>query len=140
MADEIVTAADVLAAAGTKVTLVKAGEAITPGQSVYLDTSNDRWKKAIATGTALQAGGSGVAIAVSEALLDGAPLVIVQGGNLDPGFTPVVGMLYYVGNDGAGGIMAQGDLLSTDKVTQLGIGTSATNLRMKPWATGESKA
>lgn len=114
-----------------------AGATITAGQSVYLDTGQtpSRWELAQADGTALEAGSAGIGIALHGAS-DGQPLAVQVQGSITIGGTAVVGEIYLV-SAAAGGIAPEGDITTaTQRVTILGVGTSATVIKLHPLASG----
>lgn len=123
MADLTVTAASV---SGTTQTIL-AGETITAGMAVYLKSSNNRWMKAQCDGTAEEAG-SGVRLGVAlHGSLAGQPLIVQESGTISIGATVTVGVLYCVSAT-AGGICPQADLVSTNKITVIGMGATAETI------------
>ena len=129
MADITVTAANVQEVAGASTQTVTYGATITQGQSLYLDTSVDKWKLADCDSTAATAGSGGVAIALTSGA-DGQKGIIVTSGNVDLGATLTVGEIYVLSGN-AGGIAPEGDLASNDYVVVLGVATAADNLKMQ---------
>lgn len=125
MADLTVTAASVTGVTQS----ILAGETITAGMSVYLKTSNNRWMKAQCDGTAEEAGsGTDTGIALHGSL-NGQPLIVQKTGICTPGATVAVGTIYCISAT-AGGICPIDDLVSTNKVSILGIGATASTLDM----------
>jgi predicted transcriptional regulator len=124
VADLTVTAASVLADPAANLETGTAGETITAGQSVYKSASDGKLYKADANLSAGAATTYGVALHGS---LAGQPLTIIRSGNLNPGATVVVGTIY-VQSAAAGGIAPVSDLASGWNVTQIGIGTTASNI------------
>lgn len=141
MSDLSVTAANVAALASSinRTDDVVAGAAVTPGQTIYKDTSVNRWLPAQNDVSVIAAGSSGIAIALNGASGDGQPLKIMYSGNINVGATLVVGESYYVGTN-AGGICPVADIGSTDWVTFLGIATSTSNLRLQPLVSSTQRA
>jgi hypothetical protein len=133
-----VTPASVLKGSGATVVNGLAGATITAGQSVYFDSATAKYKLAQDDGTAEEAGASGVGIALNGAS-DGQPLSVQTQGPITIGGTVAVGESYYLG-DAAGAVVPYGDLGSTDKITYLGVGTSATVIALQPHVTGAAKA
>lgn len=124
MADISITAANVARVTGGVTREFNAGATITAGQFVYLD-ANNAWQLAQCDGTAIQAGSgtrTGVALHGS---LSGQPLAVQETGTITIGGTVAVGTLYCVGA-AAGGIAPFEDLVSTNKLSIIGIGVSTT--------------
>ena len=132
MADVVVTAAEVLPTTATQKTQGTAGATITAGQTVYLDSSDNKYKLADADASATTAAVVGIAL---NNAADGQPLTIAIGGSLDPGFTVTVGTIY-VQSGTAGGIAPAADLASLDYVTIIGIGLTAASLSLAIKASG----
>lgn len=134
MAEITVTAANVALSSGDAAVGV-AGETITAGMAVYLKSSDSRYWKAQADGTAAEADAVGIALHGS---LAGQPLSIAKpGAVINIGGTTAAGVFYYVGTT-AGGIGLSGDLASTNRVCQLGYatGTSGAVFNVKITNTG----
>lgn len=125
MADITVNAAIVLAQSGAKTEDGTSGEALTAGQSVYKNVTDQKWYKANAAGNAATAGAGGVAITLTTAPGAGQPVKLFKSGSIAIGGTVAVGMAYYVSDANAGGIMPQGDLSSNAYVTFIGHGTTS---------------
>lgn len=123
MADISVTAENVIKGSGATIQHVTAGETITAGQVVYLDSTDNEYKKADNT-TATLATAIGIAL---NGASDGQPLTILTKGDLNPGGTVVVGEVYCVSGSG-GGIAPDLDIVSADFRTVLGIGETASNI------------
>ncbi len=135
-ADITVTAASVLGAANQQISDETAGATITAGQVVYRDsTSSNQVKPAQAT-TLAKAALRGIALNNAAA---GQPVKVQTGGDINPGGTVVVGQIYVVAADAAGGIAPYADLASTNYVTIVGIGTTATNITLSIKAGGIAK-
>lgn len=128
MAALTITATQVLEGAGALTMVKNAGEAITAGQVVYLDSSTNTWKLAQCDGTAAEATARGIAL--NGAAL-GQPVKAQTAGyiTLGAGAAPVVGTVYFV-SPTAGGISPVADLGSTNYVSVLGVGGSTNILRM----------
>jgi hypothetical protein len=127
MADVVVTATEVLADSGTITGDYTLGAAVTAGQVVYADSSDGGAVKPADADASLAA-----ATAVGIALNGGAdaqPCKVAIGGTLDPGFTVTVGTIYVV-SDTAGGIMPAADLETGDYVGVLGVGITASQLKL----------
>ena len=126
MAAVTVTAAEVLPI--TSVSYVTtdgiAGATITAGNALYLDSTTSTWKLAQADGTSAEGTCTGIAACGGGS---GQPIKIYTSGAIDPGFTVTVGTTYVLGA-AAGSIYPIADLLSSDFVSILGIGISASRL------------
>ena len=128
MADLTITAAEVTYTVGaiTKYTGV-AGATITAGQACYIDTaSSNVVKLAQSDGVALEATIKGLALHGASATQ---PITLAIAGNMDPGGTCVVGETYVLSRV-AGAIAPIGDLATGDFVSHVGIGTTASNLKL----------
>jgi len=125
MADITVTASSVALVDG-QTSNYTAGATITQGQAVYLDaTDGDKAKPADADAVA-SAAAVGIALTAAST---GQPVVVQKSGNINPGGTVTVGQVYVVSTT-AGGIAPTADTLSGDFVTFLGIGTTASNIKL----------
>jgi hypothetical protein len=127
MADQTVVAAEVLPGTVTKYVNGIAGEALTPGQLVYLTGGKYSKANAAAEGTAALAG-----VVAGGGLATDHPVVLFVEGTYDPGFNVTVGEAYFLA-DAAGLICPHADLASGDYVSELGIGstTSLIDLNIK---------
>ena len=137
MADLTITAASVLPGSNAKKKTGTAGASITAGQTVYLDSSDNKYKlfdADSATAAARELAG----IALNNAA-NGQPLTVQYEGDITIGATVVAGVTY-VGSDTAGGIMPTADVETGDYVTVIGIGISTTQIRMKLIASGVAAA
>lgn len=122
MADLTVTAASVLFTSGTKETGV-AGATVTAGQALYLDSATNTLKLAVAT-SAAPADAVGIAL---HAAGSGQPVTYAKHGSLiNIGATTAKTTTYMVSAAAAGGIAAQADLASTNKIVRLGYATATT--------------
>jgi hypothetical protein len=132
MADVTVTAAEVLPDAGTQTIQGILGATVTAGQTVYLDASTNTWKLADANASALTANCKGIAMNGGVA---GQPVTVCNGGTLDPGFTVTVGTVYVLSAT-AGGIAPADDLTTGMYTTILGVGITASQLKLQILASG----
>lgn len=137
MADLTITPSSVVKGTGASVTDGTAGGTIAQGDSVYFDSATNTWKRAQADGTAEEAGASGVGIALNGAS-SGQPVKVQTSGPNTIGATVTVGQSYVVSAT-AGGIAPLADLVSTNRVTPLGWGISATQLSLSPLYLGVQK-
>lgn len=138
MANLVQTAANVHAdgsASDCKFELVQCGEAITAGEPVYQLSTDSKYYAAQAD-TAAKAAAKGVA--VTSAALNGYAFVVLNG-PVDVGATVAVGVMYYVSNTN-GAICLESDLGTGHFVTKLGIGATASQIRVGITSTGIQKA
>ena len=119
MADLSITAANVRVNSDAVTVLVQFGEAVTPGQPVYV--SSGKYYKADADDANKYAA---TAIAVSNASADDYGLIQTKG-TLNIGATTVEGTVYVV-SDTAGGIKPTADLATGDYTTILMVATDAS--------------
>lgn len=124
MAALTITAANVaVGASTTKTRLVQAGEALTQGQAVYLNTTDNKWYRADSNASATTARAG--AIVLSPAATNGYAIISVPAelpgqSLINLGATLVVGQVYCVGAT-AGSIVPITDLTTGDYVTILGV-------------------
>lgn len=112
-----------------------AGATITRGLSVYLDTTANTWKLADSDLSAAAAGSLGLfGVSLSDVVATQAMLVFISG-DLGMGVCLTAGKVYCI-NTVAGEIIAHAELASGTRVTILGVATSTSNLRCRPWYTG----
>lgn len=132
MAAIAITAANVVTAGGGSVNKDKVfGETVTAGQAVYLK-SDDRWWLSQCDGTDAEIAVGGIALNGGAA---NQPAAVQTSGLLTIGGTVAAGVPYYVGR-AAGSIVPFADLLSTDKVSQVGYGISVTQIYIQRTLTG----
>lgn len=134
MADLVVTAANVAQAANVTRETGTAGETLTAGQSVYLKSTDSKYYKAKASGTAEEAGSNGFGVALHGALAN-QPITVQKGGTITIGATVAVGTEYVISAT-YGGIAPRGDLVSTNKYTRLGYATTTTIIQLDEAYTG----
>ncbi len=127
MADITITAANVVAGNGARITHGTAGAAVTAGQVVYKDAADGKFKLADCD-SATAAVRSPVGIALHAAAAN-QPLAIVNSGPVTIGATLTAGVTYYL-SPNAGGIAPVADLASGDYPVIMGIATSATVLNV----------
>jgi hypothetical protein len=121
MTDLSITAASVLWVSGVRPIAGKAGETITPGQTVYLDTTTNTWK--------LTDGDLDAASLCGGVCLDGGVSsrdiwIAPPGAFIQIGATPTAGTIY-VCSLTAGGICPWADLASGDYVMVLFVGVAS---------------
>jgi len=126
-----ITPASVVGLEGDKEQRI-AGGTITAGQVVRLSGAaviaavNDTSANAAAYGIALNGGGSGQ------------PISVQKGGDITIGGTVAVGKIYALGT--AGGIIPVDDIAGSEFVTIIGVGISATAIRLSIKAGGVAAA
>ena len=121
MANLVITAASVLAAADASSSAGQAGEAITAGQAVYLSSTTKKWMLAdsnSATVEARQAKG----IALNSAAIN-QPLSVHRSGDITLGAVLTPGVAYYL-SDTPGAICPVADIGSGEYVCLLGLAKS----------------
>lgn len=126
MADVTVTAANVVPASDTIYGEGIAGATITAGQTVYLDSATNTIKLADANGSSATADVKGIAM---HGASSGQPIKYAVGGSINPGYTVGVGSVYVLSAT-AGGIAPVADLATGLYPVVLGIGTTASNLKL----------
>ena len=125
MVDLVITAANCVKGTGAVTEAGTAGETITAGQAVYLDSSDAKYKLAdnnSATAAVRQPRG----IALNGAS-DGQPLTIIKSGPVTIGGTMTAGGAYYL-SDTPGGICPVADSGAGEYSCLLGMATSTTVL------------
>lgn len=129
MADFAPTAANVVPSSSAQTAQGTAGETITAGMTLYINTSDsNKLYKAQNDGTSLQATVCGIAINGASA---GQPVKYVTSGSLTLGsITSGAAGLIAVLSTTFGGMAPSTDLASTRYVTVLGVLTSATVLQV----------
>ena len=135
MANLTITAANVIQGSGAVTSTGIAGVAVTAGQSVYLDTTDSKYKLADADASASV---NESAIALHAAAAD-QPLTVQTGGTLAIGATIAIGSAYYVSTT-AGSICLESDLSSGDFPYLLGYATAAGTITMFRKNFGVAKA
>ena len=132
MADVSVTANSVVKESGTTFTGI-AGAAITAGQVVYKDEADAGKIKLADTDSATAAVRQPFGIALNAAQI-GQPVVVQITGDITLGAASVTRGMIYVLSGNAGGIAPVADLAAGDYTAILGIGRSATSLRLNIFA------
>lgn len=134
MADLSITAANVanLSGRGSQTTGV-AGGTITAGMPVYLNTAN----AVIAAANTSAVLGAAVGIALNGAS-SGQPVTYQTRGNINLGATLAVGKVYVL--SAAGLISPVDDVTTADFVTVLGVGVTASNMKIGIVASGVAAA
>lgn len=132
MTDISVTASSVVPSTSlSDLQTVKAGAAITAGQPIYLDSSNEAQ---LADCDASAAAAAAVGIAVNNAAA-GQRVSYQKSGTLTLNAVLTPGVIY-VASATAGGIAPSADLGSGDYVTILGVAATSTTLSVHIHASG----
>lgn len=132
MADQTVTAAEVLPLSDTQSIDGTFGATITAGQVVYKNSSDGEWYLADTDASVTAAAAVGIALCGGG---NGQPGKIAIGGTIDPGFTVTVGQIYVLSGT-AGAIQLDSDLAQNDWVTLIGVGLTASTLKLNIYASG----
>ena len=132
MADVSVTAASVAPGTDTQYADGFLGASVTAGQTVYLDTSTSTYKLADANASSTTANAAGIAM---NGGASGQPVKVAIGGSINPGFSVTTGSVYVLSAT-AGGIAPVADLASGHYPVIVGIGVSATSLKLSMFKGG----
>lgn len=111
--------------AGAQTQWGTAGETITAGQVVYLDTATNTYKLADASALATAAA-AGFALTAS---INGGPIKVLTGGNMTTAEELTAGTVYVLSEAGAIAPLADW-LVATDYLTVMGVATSTSNLKV----------
>lgn len=125
MAAISITPASVLKGTGAQVQNVIWGGTVTAGMSLY-EKADGTFAGADCDLSLLAATCAGIALTGGAS---GQPGIMQTAGDIAIGGTVVVGTTYYVGDD-AGEIFVASDLAAGDYVSIVGVGISATTIRM----------
>lgn len=132
MADIVITPANVIKGSNAITKSGIAGEAITAGQTLYIDTDASNVLKlgdAATGGTELMATVEGVAL---HGASTGQPVKYQTAGSITIGGTVTVGEIYLLSTDNAGGIATESDVTDTgDFVSIVGVGTTTAIIALK---------
>lgn len=139
MVDLSVTATEVLpsTAAETGFGTAATGVTITAGQVIYLDTLTSTLKLFDADLTGAKEYQPLIAL---NGASPGQPVKYQYGGLLTIGATaaPTAGTVY-LASDTAGGIMPSADADSGDRISIIGVATSASAIQLRCWNSGATK-
>ena len=131
MAAISITAANVIKSTGAMVETGISGATITAGQLVYKKASDSKFY--LADGDSVSVAADAEVDNVHGIALHGAsasqPLTVQKSGNITIGGTVAVGEVYAL-DCVAGGIIPESEIATTDYVTLVGIGVSATVIKM----------
>lgn len=130
MTDVSITAANVAPTGSTILESGIAGEAISAGESVFLNSS-----KEIVLGDADDTSLDEFVGIAMHAAADGQPITYAKGGGVTIGGTLVAGAPYYLSAT-AGGIAPYADLTTGDRVIHIGDAISTSVLQIRPYDTG----
>lgn len=115
--------------------LVDYGATIAAGNSVCFDPTDSKWKLADNNDTTTTAGLYGLGVAMTPGVDGGQGFVAVGGSIILVGTTMSVGE-YYVVSATAGGVAPATDLATNNRVSNLGVAASATQLDLSVKYTG----
>lgn len=135
MVDLAITASQVIAGADADFFQGLAGETLTAGQCVYVDSVIGRVKRADADASLQTA--AAIGITLHAALLD-QPIRLQTHGSLTlgAGAAPAVGTIYVVSGT-AGGLAPHADLSTGEYCTILGVGGTGNTLKMAPFVSNQ---
>lgn len=131
MADISVTAGNVAEYANGQTAWGTAGETITAGQTLYLNSTTGKLMKADAD-TAAESVCKGIALNGGSL---NQPIKYIYGGEYTAGGTVAVGTVYVVSAT-AGGIAPLADLTSGDYVSILGVASTAARIKLNIFNSG----
>jgi hypothetical protein len=133
MADLTITAANVIAGAGSDIEHGTGGATITAGQQVYRDAATGRYLLADSNSATVAARTDrGTAL---NGCANGQPLAVHKEGPITIGATLTAGVAYYL-SDTPGGICPVADVGSGEYSSIIGIATSTTVLNVDIQASG----
>lgn len=128
---------DVRITSDTTYSKVTYGATIAPGDTLYLDTTDNEYKLADANGSATTATVAGIAL--TEGVDGGFGLMATGGSIYLVGATLSVGQAYVLSAT-AGNIAPESDLIANDYVSHLGYATTANILQLSIKNTGAQHA
>lgn len=140
MAALTITAANVglSTESGASTSAVQFGEAITQGQAVYQNTSDNKYYKTDADDTVAKSLCAGIALTKGDADDYG---VICTDGDMDLGATLTIGETYALDGGGTTGAIAPvADLATGDWVTILGVAITASRIHLDIYASQIQRA
>jgi len=143
MADIVVVASDLLRSGTTgSVRAVEFGEAITAGQMVYQDSTDQKYYLAVATDPTKPTNTGQLAISLTSAAIDQTGVVARTDTQIDFGPTAPLaqGEVYVLSSANAGGIAPVADLAIASTLTILGYAISSEILLLGLNVTGVAKA
>jgi hypothetical protein len=143
MADVVVVANDLVRSGTTgSVRAVEFGEAITAGQMVYQDGTDQKYYLAVATDPTKPANTGQLAISLTTAAADQTGVVARTDTQIDFGATAPLaqGEVYVLSSANAGGIAPVADLAIASTLTILGYAISSEILLLGLNVTGVAKA
>lgn len=136
MADLSITAANVVADAGSTVSSSTAGATITAGDALYIDSADSNKVKPCDADVAASAVCVGIAL---NSASSGQPVNYQKSGTLTIGATVAVGVAYYV-TPNTGGLGAWAEVQADDYATLVCVGASTSKVMIVLGATGAVKA
>ena len=127
MAELTITPADVVKTSTTSIQEGIAGGTLTAGMAVYSDSSASGVIKACDADAAASSVCGGIAL---HGAASGQPIKYATGGDLRISSVMTVGRVYFVSQATAGSLCVDGDILTGDYVSIVGIASTATNLKI----------
>jgi len=127
MAELTITAANVVKTATTSIQEGIAGGTLTAGMAVYIDTAASGVLKACDADVLESSICAGIAL---HGAASGQPIKYATGGDLTISSVMTVGRIYLVSQTTAGSLCVDGDILTGDFVSIVGIASTATNLKI----------
>lgn len=128
MTDIAITAANVVKGSGSSTESGTAGAAVTAGKLLYKDSATDTWKLADSNSATVAARSPG-GIALNDAA-SGQPVQVLTGGNITIGGTVAPGT-FYIASANAGGIAPSSDAATGWYPALVGVGVSASVIKVK---------
>jgi hypothetical protein len=136
MADITITASNVLAASAASTgSIVSGTSTLTAGMAVYRDTSDSNQYKACDANASGTASCDGLMLNSAD---DGQPSKVITDGTLTVGAGVTVGEVYCV-SPNPGRICPHSDLASGEYVTVIGVGLTATTIKVDIINSGVAK-
>lgn len=127
MAEITITPADVLKTSTTSISEGIAGGTLTAGMAVYVDTAASGVIKACDADVAASSVCAGIAL---HGAASGQPVKYATAGDLTISSVMTVGRIYLVSQTTAGSLCVDGDILTGDFVSIVGVASTATNLKI----------
>lgn len=117
----------------SKQNVVLGAASLTAGMPVYKDASDGQKVKAARANSADTDDVAGILLTNGGDEQDG---IILTSGDYDPGFTVGVGKIYVLSEGAAGAIAPVDDISNTGYVTIIGVGITASRLRLSLCTSG----
>lgn len=128
MAEIVITPADVQKTSTTAISEGIAGGTITAGMAIYADSAAAGVLKACDADALASTACVGLAL---HGAASGQPLKYATAGDITLSSVMTVGRIYLVSQTTAGSLCVDGDILTGDFVTIVGVASTATNLKIQ---------